>query len=390
MPGFVVHNNAIGDKMGKPFRILHFILFCFPASGCGPDPCSDPISPEDYAACGPLCNESSATAAACHLEKPGYPSGIFRSDYENLREQSVTGYSRIDDFWFMGETGEGIVEILNMPLAGVASTRPAPQLRASDVRPQPGISEVSLYLRYFIGEGGCVFEVASVMSWKMRDQSGEYLALPFVRSSVVLSREGDCSDTLYRHLNPGFAWKTGGQIRRLGYDPCPPPDDNPLPEAKDVPPRDCSSDGWCNPACDFDPDCRCLRDGVCDQDCDYDPDCECGEDGICDRRCPADPDCRCAADGRCEQDCANDPDCRCIEDGICDQGCGTRDPDCLCAADGRCNCDCLQGDPDCNCAPDGACNPICGWIDDDCRCLPDSMCNQECAETDPDCAENPQ
>jgi len=393
--------------MRKQSFLFISIWLCVSGPGCSPDPCSDPISPEDFAACGPLCGENSPTAASCHFEKPAFPSGIFGSDHESLLEISAAGERVIRERWFMGETGEGPVEILNMPVAGIASTRPAPQLRSSDVHPVADQSEASLYIRYFTGKGACVAEIASVMSWTVRDPGSASFAVPFVRSSIVLSMGGDCSDTLFRNLKTGFAWKTEGQIRRLNPDPCPPPDDDGTPGISDVPPPDCSLDGWCNHACPDDPDCRCEADGVCNPDCEYDPDCDCDRDGtcnstcpddpdcdctgdgICNAACPDDPDCRCVADGVCDTGCTSDPDCPCIEDGICDPDCGSRDPDCLCAVDGRCNCDCLREDPDCGCAADGACNFICGWIDEDCRCLADSVCNVECGESDPDCMEEP-
>ena len=68
------------------FRTLRIMPVLVAALGCVPDPCSDPTSPEDFSACLPLCGKASATAAECHLEKPAFPSGLFRTDYEGLLE----------------------------------------------------------------------------------------------------------------------------------------------------------------------------------------------------------------------------------------------------------------------------------------------------------------
>jgi hypothetical protein len=97
------------------------------------------------------------------------------------------------------------------------------------------------------------------------------------------------------------------------------------------PPSECSEDGYCESACDDDPDCSdldCRDDGECDARCTDDPDCfgDCPCDfrtGICEpaddpstERCGCDPMCRgdgrpCSEDGHCDTWCPEgaDPDC---------------------------------------------------------------------------------
>jgi len=108
----------------------------------------------------------------------------------------------------------------------------------------------------------------------------------------------------------------------------------------EIPPPDCSADGWCNPDCaeGDDPDCvtppDCSADGWCN------PDCAEGDDPDC----VTPPDC--SADGWCNPDCAegDDPDCGAPEfcgDGVCGAGesCDGRDGTTECEADcdGRTN-----------------------------------------------------
>lgn len=79
----------------------------------------------------------------------------------------------------------------------------------------------------------------------------------------------------------------------------------------------CSADGACASGCASpDPDCPCAGDGFCTPACTdvaSDPDCDpaCAGGGACVEDCPApDPDCpTCTSDGFCNEACDVDPDC---------------------------------------------------------------------------------
>ncbi len=207
--------------------------------------------------------------------------------------------------------------------------------------------------------------------------------------------------------------------------------------------QNCNADNYCNPQCQYDPDCggtqcTCASDSCCNQQCQSDPDCNqptctCTNDGCCASGCADDPDCggTCACDTNrfceaaaqcssatcgCDDDCGGGEDA-CGQDGHCDTWCPTSvDPDCIgdpddgkycenpseCSADGWCDTSCGY-DPDCGgtCDCDGTngicdagarcseygcdCDPDCGTA-----CDLDSHCDTWCpTSVDPDCIGDP-
>jgi hypothetical protein len=344
--------------------------------GCRQEPCSELRAPEDFAACPALCGSETDTAVPCTLEVPRHPSGAWDEGHELLfdyaKEEDVFQGTWGLGYWRMGETGRGLVEILELPVflgvpfyemrkrEGLYYPTPSnfypPLLRAAKPSPIVNITPMNLYMHYYLARGTCVVEVASVMAWTLRDVQDHTFA-EYQRASLVLAVDETCEGNGdFEGITPGFAWKTRGVIVRVGTGGGP------------AEPPGCETDGWCNELCVVDYDCPCHHDGVCDI-----------------FGCPGDLDCGCGQDSICVKSCGDDPDCLCIADGVCSQRCGGLDPDCNCGADGSCNCGCLQDDPDCGCLSDGACSAICGWADPDCRCAADGVCNELCEGEDPDC-----
>jgi hypothetical protein len=352
------------------------------AGGCAvePDggPCSALEDPEDFAACPALCDESTATGVACQLAVPDFPSGAFSTGHELFFDKAKTGIDIYPDwslgYWRMGETGKGLVEILELPFFigvpsiylrdrhglyhAVPSNHPPPRLRAASPITAAGITPMSLYMRYLLADEMCVVEVASVTTWTLRESQSQIFA-EYERASLVLAKDEACEGHAdFERILAGQAWKTQGVMYRVSKNGV---EGGGILEA-------CGRDEWCNMECRFDFDCACHHDGVCSF-----------------LACPGDLDCGCGQDSYCVLWCDADPDCLCIADDVCSQACGSLDPDCNCAPDASCSCPCLKDDPDCGCLPDGECGAVCGWVDEDCRCEADGLCNEPCETQDPDC-----
>lgn len=348
--------------MGIPrTTALLLLLFLIIFAACN-DTCYRLNSLDDFLSCPALCDGNPATSVDCYSGIPVFPSGAFWSGHERLTEITIYSIAPGMNDWLIGETDQGTVEILDLPVSGVTTTRPGPRLRSSDQVPEGSESKMSLYYRWSTGTQSCVLEIGSVMTWELPSFGFPYFTEHFERSSFVMRKNGNCLGTSYQDIQPGFSAKEMGIIIRLieidwgqgGYGDGP---------------NACIPDDWCNPDCETDPDCDCHGDGICDP-----------------FECPNDEDCLCAEDSECNPECDDDPDCACIEDGVCNPDCGYLDSDCLCAQDDYCNCDCIREDPDCGCLADGECSKICGWADEDCLCIEEGICNPDC-ESDPDCEE---